>query len=62
MEYEFYKKPWFLTLVAFVIFGCGYIVADDNRIEQENKFSCNWTKSETANKPVKLASLREGKK
>lgn len=30
------KSPWFLTLVAFAIFGAGYIVGDDNRIEKQN--------------------------
>lgn len=44
MKYEFHKSPWFLLLVAFVIWGCGYITADDIRIERENgtreKSSC----------------------
>lgn len=37
MKYEFHKSPWFLLLVAFAIWGCGYITADDNRIEREQK-------------------------
>ena len=37
MKHEFHKSPWFLTLVGFAIFGAGYIVGDDNRIERERK-------------------------
>ena len=33
---EFYKSPWFLLLVAVAIWGCGYITADDIRIDREN--------------------------
>lgn len=36
MNSGFYKSPWFLTLVAVSIWCCGYITAEDNRIEQEN--------------------------
>ena len=37
--HDYYKSPWFLTLVAFVIWGC------DNRIEREIsqvKHHCQW--------------------
>lgn len=37
MRRDYYKSPWFLTLVAFAIFGAGYIVGDDNRIEKQNQ-------------------------
>lgn len=37
MKPEFHKSPWFLTLVGFAIFGIGYMTADDNRIEREQK-------------------------
>lgn len=37
MKHDFHKSPWFLTLVGFAIFGVGYITADDNRIEREQK-------------------------
>lgn len=37
MKYDFHKSPWFLTLVGFAIFGIGYMTADDNRIEREQK-------------------------
>lgn len=61
-RHDYHRQPWFLLLVAFAIWGCGYITADDNRIERENKFSCNWTKAETTDEPVKLASLQEAQK
>ncbi len=59
MEYHFYRKPWFLMLVAFVIFGCGYIVADDARIERENKFGCVWSKADSPDKPIKIAARED---
>lgn len=37
MDSDFYKSPWFLTLVGIALWSCGYITADDNRIEHENK-------------------------
>lgn len=42
MQYKFYKSPWFLLLVAFAIWGCGYITADDIRIEKQKQLSCQW--------------------
>lgn len=36
MEITYYKHPVFLILVAFAIWGCGYITADDKRIEKED--------------------------
>ena len=35
----FHKSPWFLTIVGLTIFGCGYIVADDSRIERERELA-----------------------
>lgn len=58
MEYTFYKKPWFLLLVAFAIWGCGYITADDVRIDRENQFGCTWSKTPGTEKPVKV-TVRE---
>lgn len=34
---DYCKSPWFLTLVAFAIWGCGYIVGDDARIDRETQ-------------------------
>lgn len=33
---SYHKHPFFSVLVAFAIFGCGYISADDKRIENED--------------------------
>ena len=44
MQYKFYKSPWFLLLVAFAIWGCGYITSDDIRIEKQKQLSCQWEK------------------
>lgn len=45
--HDYYKSPWFLTLVAFVIWGCGYIMGDDNRIEREisQVKHCQWERA-----------------
>lgn len=51
----YYKNPWFLTLVAFAIWGCGYITADDARIEKENALNCHWSQSNSQDKSIKLA-------
>lgn len=37
MNADFYKSPWFLTLAGITLWACGYITADDNRIERENQ-------------------------
>ena len=42
MPHDYYKNPWFLILVAFVIWGCGYIMADDARIEKQQQIACQW--------------------
>ncbi|EQM95286.1 hypothetical protein [Oxalobacter paraformigenes] len=44
MPNDYYKSPWFLTLVAFIIWGCGYIMADDARIEKQQRIACQWKK------------------
>lgn len=36
MNTSYHKHPVFLILVAFAIWGCGYISADDKRIEKED--------------------------
>lgn len=36
-DFDYHKRPWFLVLVGFVLFGLGYITADDNRIERERQ-------------------------
>lgn len=37
MKRDYYKSPWFLTFVAFALFGAGYIVGDDTRIKKQNQ-------------------------
>lgn len=44
MKRDYYKSPWFLLLVAFAIWGCGYITADDNRIEREQGLKVHYQK------------------
>ena len=44
MLHEFYKSPWFLLLVAFAIWGCAYITADDIRIGKQHQLRCQWKK------------------
>lgn len=37
MDTEFYKSPWFIIIAAITLWSCGYVTADDNRIERENR-------------------------
>ncbi len=37
MNSDFYKSPWFLTLAGITLWACGYVTADDNRIERESQ-------------------------
>ncbi|NLC22878.1 MAG: hypothetical protein GX776_00135 [Oxalobacter sp.] len=37
MNADFYKSPWFLTLAGITLWACGYMTADDNRIERETR-------------------------
>ena len=51
MKREFHKSPWFLLLIAFAIFGCGFIAADENRIEKEDAIRARIIK-EIANRKI----------
>lgn len=42
MTFDYYRKPWFLTLAAFAVWVCGYIMADDTRLENE-RAQCCWS-------------------
>ncbi|MCZ4065920.1 hypothetical protein NB636_08120 [Oxalobacter aliiformigenes] len=55
MKSTYYKSPWFLTLLAVVIWGCGYIAGDDNRIERENAMRARQMQSTTQDKTTRLA-------
>lgn len=37
MNSDLHKNPWFRTLVGITLWACGYITADDNRIEREKQ-------------------------
>lgn len=56
---DYHKSPWFLTLVGLVIFGAGYIVGDDNRIEREDAIRAAHVRTVNQDKPVKLAMREE---
>lgn len=56
---DYHKSPWFLTLVGLAIFGAGYIVGDDNRIEREDAARAAHIQTISQDKPVKLAMREE---
>ena len=56
---DYHKKPWFLTLAGLAIFGAGYIVGDDNRIEKENAIRANYVWTVSQDEPLKLSARKD---